>query len=350
MSSAEAYTADYRVIPAQGVKSLVWMAGKLVDWVSGVVEYDLEGARRGPSISYSYRFDAAVVSPSGSHVALYERLGTKAIVLGANRFPVREINRSFYHAHVYEYPILFVRLPDGREALAHCPDEYCELAIEDPATGDRWSTPGSGRLRSTFHSRLATNHNGDRILSAGWVWHPFDTVRVFDLKPNDDGRIPLDLCDECCNQGAEVSSAIFGPSGTLITASSREADDFSEEPGERRRPGTIAVYDLDEQRSISLASLEDEAGTLMLVGANHVVGFFDHPKLIEIATGRVLHRWPELKTGQQNSSILWHIPLPPPLALDSPGGRFAVADEKQITIVTLDPHLSGRDRAPRAVL
>ena len=75
MSPPKPYTADYRVIPAPGVKSLVWMAGKLLDWVSGVVEYDLEGTKRGPSISYPYRFDAAVVSPSGSHVALYERLG-----------------------------------------------------------------------------------------------------------------------------------------------------------------------------------------------------------------------------------------------------------------------------------
>jgi hypothetical protein len=273
---------------------------------------------------------------------LYERLGTKAIVLGANRFPAREINRSFYHAHVYEYPILFFRLPDGREALVHCPDEYCELAIEDPVTGDRWSTPGCGRLQSMFHSRLATNGKGDRILSAGWVWHPFDTVRVFDLKSSDDGRISLDLCDECCNQGAEVNSAVFGPSGYLIAASSREAEDFCDEPGERLRPGMIGVYNLDEQRVISLASLEDEAGTLMPVGADHVVGFFDHPKLIEIATGRVLYRWPELKTGEQNSGILWHKPLPPPLALDSSGGRFAVADEKQITIVTLDPHLRSR--------
>ena len=339
MSMPKPYTADYRVIPAPGVKSLVWMAGKLVDWVSGVVEYDLKGAKRGPSISYSYRFDAAVVSPSGSHVALYERLGTKAIVLGANRFPVREINRSFYHAHVYEYPILFFRLPDGREALAHCPEEYCELAIEDPVNRDRWSTPGCGRLQSMFHSRLATNGKGDRILSAGWVWHPFDTVRVFDLKSSDDGRVSLDLCDEYCVQGTEINSAVFGPSGSLIVASSTEAEDFCDEPGERLRPGMIGLYDLDEQRMISLASLEDEAGTLMPVGDDHVVGFFDHPKLIEIATGRVLYRWPELKTGQQNSSILWHKPLPPPLALDSSGGRFAVADEKQITIVTLDPHL-----------
>ena len=339
MKPPNPYTADYRVIPAARVKSLVWVAGKLMDWVSGAVEYDLEGAKRGPSIAYSYRFDAAVVSPSGNHVALYERLGTKAIILAANRFPLREINRSFYHAHVYEFPILFFRLPDGREALAHAPDAYCELAIEDPVTGERWSTPGSGHLQSTFHSRLAVNPQGNRILSAAWVWGPFDTVCVFDVKLGDDGRIRLDRCDACLNQGTEINSAVFSRSGTLIVASSREAEVYSDEPDERLRPGMIGVYDLDEQRMISLASLEDEAGTLMPVGDGYVIGFFDHPKLIEIATGRVLARWTELKTGEQNSSILWHKPLPPPLALDPSEGRFAIADDTQITVVTLAPHL-----------
>src|SRR5579871_4598357 len=134
MNPANPFTVDVHVLLAEGVKSLVWQGGKLMDWVSGDVEYDLSGTKRGPTVFYPYRFDAAVVSPSGRFVALYERLGTKAIIMGPDGL-FREINRSYYHAHVYEYPILFFRLADGREALAHCPEEYCDLQIEDPATG-----------------------------------------------------------------------------------------------------------------------------------------------------------------------------------------------------------------------
>lgn len=339
MNPANPFTVDVRVFPAKGVRSLVWQNGKLMDWVSGDVEYDLNGTKRGPTVFYPYRFDAAVVSPSGDFVALYERLGTKAIILGPDRL-FREVNRSYYHAHVYEYPILFFRLADGREALAHCPESYCELQIENPATGERWSTPGTGRLQSMFHSRLAANSESTRILSAGWVWHPVDVVRVFDLKPTTGECFSLESCDDCCNQDAEASSAVFNPAGQVVVASAKEAEDFLEgEPGERLRPGMIGVYDLDQQELVSLAPLEEEVGTLMPVGSKYVVGFFEHPKLIEVATGRVLCRWPELKTGQQASSILWHKPLPPPLALDPSGGRFAVADEKQITVVTLSPDL-----------
>jgi hypothetical protein len=332
--------ADYRVISAAGVKSLVWSGDRLIDWVGGAVEYELDGTRRGPSISYAYRFDAAVASPSGNYIALYERLGTKAILIGPNRLPFREINRSFYHAHVYEYPILFFRLSDGREALAHCSDSYCELQLEDPATGARWSEPGTGRIQSMFHSRLAANAAGNRILSAGWVWHPFDMVRIFALKPTTDGRFSFQPCDQCFSGSAEVSSAVFNPSGQVIATSAKEAEDLlGDETGERLRPGMIGVFNLEEQKLVSLAPLEEEAGTLMAVGNKYVIGFFDFPKLIEVTSGRVLWRWPELKTGQQASSILWHRPLPPPIALDPTSGRFAVADDKQIVAVTLRAEL-----------
>ncbi len=121
MNMPNAFTLDYRAFPATDVRSLVWQSGKLMDWVQGNVEYALDGTKRGRTISYPFRFDAAVVSPSGAYVALYERLGTKAVILGPDGL-FREVNRSYYHAHVYEYPILFFRLADGREALAHRPE------------------------------------------------------------------------------------------------------------------------------------------------------------------------------------------------------------------------------------
>lgn len=333
------FTIDYRVIPAEGVKSLVWMNGSLMDWTCGNVRYELNGSKHGPTVCYPYRFDAAHVSPSGHFVALYERLGTKAIILGPDNL-FREVNRSYYHADVYEYPILFFRLADGREALAHCPEEYCELRIEDPVTGNPWTVKGAGHIDSLFHSRLAANPAGNRILSAGWFWHPSDTAYVFDLRLTTEGQVRLEICDDGCGQTAEISTAAFNKLGQLVISSAKGADDFREdEPGERLRPGMVGVYDLDEKKLISLAPLEDEAGTVMPVGNQHVVGFFDHPKLIDLETGRVKCRWPELKTGEQASSIIYHKPLPPPIALDSASGRFAVADGKQIVVVCLAPEL-----------
>src|SRR5581483_3776494 len=108
MKPPDPFTVDYRAFPARGVKSLVWQNDQLIDYVAGIIKYEMDGSQHGPSINYPYRFDAAVASPSGNYVALYERLGTKAVVVGPGEL-FRELNRSYYHAHVYEYPLSFFR-------------------------------------------------------------------------------------------------------------------------------------------------------------------------------------------------------------------------------------------------
>jgi hypothetical protein len=45
MNPPNPFTMDVRVFPAEGVKSLVWQNGKLMDWVSGNVEYELNGIK-----------------------------------------------------------------------------------------------------------------------------------------------------------------------------------------------------------------------------------------------------------------------------------------------------------------
>src|SRR5690348_7263873 len=87
-------------MPAKDVKTLCWMGDRLADFMGGTI-YGLDGSTERVGYHYSYRFDAAVASPSGRWVVLYERLGTKGILLGPDRRVVRELNRSFYQAHVY---------------------------------------------------------------------------------------------------------------------------------------------------------------------------------------------------------------------------------------------------------
>jgi hypothetical protein len=47
------------------------------------------------------------------------------VIRGRRR--IREINRSFYHAHVYEFPVTVGRLHGGTDVLIHCPDGYNRL-------------------------------------------------------------------------------------------------------------------------------------------------------------------------------------------------------------------------------
>src|SRR5204862_1840925 len=76
------------------------------------------------------------------------------------------------------YPVALFTLPDGTQGLAHCPEEYNKLEIEELASGRRLTTR-TGEAVDFFHSRLQVSPGGTYLLSAGWVWHPLDTVQIF---------------------------------------------------------------------------------------------------------------------------------------------------------------------------
>ncbi|MBV9946713.1 MAG: hypothetical protein JOZ69_07690 [Myxococcales bacterium] len=99
-------------IRAKDVRSLCFHGDQLVDWVGGARVFDLDGTDHGRRVNFAYRFDQAISSPDGRFTVIYERLGTKALLLERGRL-VRELNRSFYCADAFEYPVHLFRLADG---------------------------------------------------------------------------------------------------------------------------------------------------------------------------------------------------------------------------------------------
>jgi len=139
----------------------------------------LDGRCEDPRIRWAFPFDAVKATADGRFAVIYQRLGTKALLLHEGKF-LRELNRSFYHADVYEYPICIWQALDGRTLIAHCPQRYCRIDIEEAETGT-CLTEGVREPRDFFHSRLMVNATRTRLLSAGWVWHPCDGVIYYDL-------------------------------------------------------------------------------------------------------------------------------------------------------------------------
>ncbi|MBE1468219.1 hypothetical protein H4W33_007231 [Kibdelosporangium phytohabitans] len=54
-------------------------------------------------------------------VALIASTGTKALLLASDSRLIREVNRSYYQAGVYRYPLTLCTLPDSQTGLVHCP-------------------------------------------------------------------------------------------------------------------------------------------------------------------------------------------------------------------------------------
>ena len=64
--------------------------------------------------------------------------------------------------------------------IAHCPDEYNRIEIEEVESGRRLTARDSDSA-DFFHSRLQISSDGRYLLSAGWVWHPWSSLKLFDL-------------------------------------------------------------------------------------------------------------------------------------------------------------------------
>jgi hypothetical protein len=335
------------IIPIAGNKvwerparSLRWRGDTLIDWASGGVRYELDGSCSRPAIHYAYPFDHAAVSSDGLYVAIVTRLGTKGLLLKDGRI-IREINRSFYYANAYEYPIAFLNLPDGGTAIAHCPDEYCKLEIEEVESGKRL-TSRTSKPRDFFHSRLMVSSDNRFLVSAGWIWHPFDDALVYDLGRAIEQPESLDADTSkdfpLSQSGVMITSAAFAESGFLVvTATDDYYDPDDIDPTEQDMLGyyQIGVYDLYAKSFRRKAQLTEPAGELMPLGENYAIGFYQHPKLIDLETGAILRKWEELNSGDQLGSIIWHQKKLPPLALDPVNKRFAVASEREITVIQL---------------
>jgi hypothetical protein len=315
------------VLKASGVRSLVWSGDRLVDWVGGGGSFGLDGSWAESRVRYAYEFDAACSCED--YAIIYTRLATKGLIVRLGEWG-REINRSYYQANVYDYPVCLWR-HGGRILLAHCPDHYNQIEIEDAVTGERLTAAAGRKPSDFFHSRLQPSPDGRRLLSAGWVWHPLDAIRILDVDTALKDPHHLDRDDQADARPAcfEDASACWQTNTRVLVCGQGEID--LDEAG----PPHLFVLDDDSRSVVSKVRLERPGGAMMPVGEDAVVMFYEHPRLVSIADGKTLQEWPDLKTGKRISSIDMDGPSPI-MALDPANRRFAVAQDDAIHVVTPD--------------
>ncbi len=335
------------VLNAHVVRSLVWSGDELVDWVGGGARYRLDGSARPAHVNFGFRFDAACAH--GDYAVIYERLGTKGLILHGGEV-LREINRSYYCADDYDYPVCLWSDATNRVLIAHCPERYNRIEIEDARTGERLTPPSDRQPEDAFHSRLQVSPCGRRLLSAGWIWHPLDRMFLFDIGAalrdarHLDAGMRLKLGD-----GLNDESSACWQDGDQLLIGGGEADDSASGPdsgvdtgqGVALRGNDILIYDITRDAPLRRIALGQPAGPMMAIGSEAVVTFHQHPRLVSLLDGRVMEEWPDLPTGSQVGSLVGGSPLPP-MALDPAKQRFAVARGGQIQVVSLAPD---RERA-----
>jgi hypothetical protein len=327
------------------VKSLCWRGDALIDWVRGGASWTLDGRCEGPRCDWGYsRFDGAVADVTGRWAVVHERTGTAGLLLRDGHI-VRAIHRAPSHADAYLFPVCLFQL-NGRTLIAHCPDSYARIEIDDAETGERLTRSTSRKEADFFHSRLAASPSAKRLTSAGWYWHPWDAVVWFEIEAAIVDPTLLDRLDGSPRGRnaaiAEESSACWLDDDRILIGGSSEPEDADEaaeldreHPGPRLRPNGLAVYDVSSRAYTHAFDLGAPPGTMMPVGAHHVVTSFRRPRLVSLETGNVLHEWADIESHDVASSIVMDRP-PVVMALDPGNARFAVAGKDGIDVVAID--------------
>jgi hypothetical protein len=132
------------------------------------------------------------------YVCVTERFGVNGALVNLTTGQTRDLRREDYHCDVSSYSIGFLEW-QGRTLLV-CQTQWNRLDLFDADSGELLTDRevycrDTGRKRANgspeyeeknymdyFHSQLHIAPDGRHFLSNGWVWSPFDQVRVFDTE------------------------------------------------------------------------------------------------------------------------------------------------------------------------
>ena len=312
------------------MQTICWVDNTIVDYASAGKKYTLDGQVK-ELYKYTFGFgDTAITSSDGQYAFIYQKLGTKGLLL-KNGDMLREINRSYYCAEVYEYPAAFVTI-DNRTFLVHCPMKYCRLDFEDVETGQIVTDDQDRNPSDYFHSRLEISPNGKYLMSKGWFWHPWNDIRLFDIRKCFDSPEELDKSEIYPNVGTEICTASFIDENKVLIGSSDE-EEMNDELLENLPQKHIAIWDIELNQISKPIKIQSEFGNLFAINEKFAWDLFKFPKIIDLETGEIVDKDESLASGLQKSSIIHHIDKLPKVAFNRQTKQIAITKDENIEIL-----------------
>lgn len=292
------------------VKTISWRGKDLVDWATGTKIHG-EGEWPSQQIHYAYNFDTAITSEDGQYALIFTKQGTKGLLLKNGKM-LREINRSYYQAEVYEYPAAFFVAANGRTYLAHCPEAYCQLDFEDVETGEVITHVEGREPQDYFYSRLEVSADNKWLISKGWVWHPWDMVVAFNIEACLQNPLLLDKVTKTPDVNAEVGVAGFISNHEVLIGAIGDGELMDEEAenAEALQPGQLVVWNLETDELSAPVTVKGIFGNIFPIDDTYTWDLAGCPRIINYRTGEVTDQLDELLVNPQVSSIIHHIEAP----------------------------------------
>ncbi|MES1975357.1 MAG: hypothetical protein V4472_23095 [Pseudomonadota bacterium] len=316
-------------------RSLVWQGDELVDRI-GAARWLEDGSPIMLGGRFPYTFDRALASPSGLYGALYAERQTKGLLVDDGSM-LREIDRSYCHADDYAYPIALGRLCDGREVIAHCPKAYGRLEIDTLDKGKRL-TRRRGKSQDIFHSRLSFSPDGRFLLSAGWVWHPWNGFCIFDVaRALEDPRSldreegPFGAMQPSVTRGEVYAACWLDAERVLVTTDLRDLDHDEDEP----TPAS-GIWSVPDGAWISQSTAWNPQASLFSCAGGVLYVENGHPHWWAPGMEAPL-AWPDIAVvaapgAESRNGIVHDCPL---LAVHPTAPRFAAVTAEAILVVDL---------------
>jgi hypothetical protein len=318
---------------ANYVNTISWFDKTIVDWALGGNQYLSDGTiKQLRKYHFAFNFDGAITSVDGKYQFIYKRFGTKGLLLKDGEI-LREINRSYYCANVYEYPAAFVTRKNVIY-LIHCPITYNQLDFENVETGELITNITGRKPSDVFHSRLEISPNNSCLISKGWFWHPLDVIEVFNIEDCFNNPSLLDKFTLYPGIGVEVCTASFINDAKILIGSSDEIVD--DDNLEKLPPNHITIWDLETDQLSKPLSINAEFGNLFAINENFAWDLFNYPKIININTGEVIDKNEEFNSGQQRSSIIRQLDTPPQIIFNQETKQIAISGKDKIEVFTPD--------------
>jgi hypothetical protein len=324
-----------QTIQTNYISTISWTNNYLIDWANSGRQYFPNGETKEiGSYHFAFSFDSAITSEDGVYAVIYKKLGTKGLLLKNGQI-LREINRSYYQAEVYEYPIAFAKLKDGRNILIHCPEDYCRLDFEEVETGKRLTNHIDRKPSDFFHSRLEVSPDNKTILSKGWAWHPFDFVEVFDIEECIENPLALDKSKHNPDVDAEISSASFITNDLILIGAHNDTEPFNHEPSDKLKNGQLAVWNIKTNEIFGIITPNfNFGGHIYIIDETFAWDLYSHPKIFNFMTGQIVEELKDIESGNQVSSIIHHLDNLPTILFNRQTKQIAISKDNKIEILT----------------
>ncbi|MCB9855053.1 MAG: hypothetical protein H6818_05140 [Phycisphaerales bacterium] len=130
------------------------------------------------------------VSPDLEYGAVYQTFGERAHVFHMHKYDSMDLTRGTYCTKHSHFSIAFFR-ENGRPLLVAATD-WNRLEVFDPASGDILTKRGPNMTLKNgkepkhffgqFRGQLTVSPDECRIVDNGWVWTPFGSAKVWNLR------------------------------------------------------------------------------------------------------------------------------------------------------------------------